>query len=262
MNSYIVDFRTDAQRGIGRKSPRRSGPRDKIDRQILTLVEHLTLFILYDLELHCRRSVANFLVAPRLIQLMRTKSGAIRRRVRLYGIALVEQSFLINIFQKIPQGLDVTIVVSDVRVVHIHPVAHSLGHVLPFGGVFHHLFAAGAVIVLDGNLSPDVVLMYSELLLDANLHRQAMSVPPSAAINLEACLRLIPTNSILYGTGHHMVNARLSIGGRRPLKKNELWGPISQLERFLECVIFLPTFQNFISCRDQIKAFVLFECHD
>ena len=80
---------------------------------------------------------------------MRTQTCPGGRTVGLYGLALVEVALAVDVLEKIPESLDVAVVVGDVRVVHIHPIAYPLGEVAPLGGVLHHLAAAGGVVLFD-----------------------------------------------------------------------------------------------------------------
>ena len=83
----------------------------------------------------------------------RTGSG----RVRLDGIALVEIAFLVQLLEQVPKRLDILVVIRDIGVLQIDPVAHLLGEVGPLGGVFHHLAAAGGIVLIDGDLLADVL---------------------------------------------------------------------------------------------------------
>ena len=58
------------------------------------------------------------------------------------GVAFVEIAFLVKLFKQIPEGLDVLVVVGDVGVVEVHPIAHLFGEGGPLLGVFQHLLTA------------------------------------------------------------------------------------------------------------------------
>ena len=130
----------------------------------------------------------------------------------MYRISLVKESLVIYFFQKIPQSLNVAVVVGDVRIIHIHPVTNPLRHVFPFGSVLHDLLAASLVVLLDGDGGSDVIFVNSEFLLDADFDGKAMGVPTGPSGDLVTCLGLVTADSILDGSGHHMVDSRLSIG--------------------------------------------------
>ena len=83
---------------------------------------------------------------------MGAEPGSCSRRIRLYRIAFVQKALFVYLLQQVPEGFDITVVVSYIRVVHIHPIANPLGKGLPLLGIFHHLLAAGIVVFFYGNL--------------------------------------------------------------------------------------------------------------
>ena len=133
-------------------------------------------------------------------------------RIWLDGVALVEQVLVVELLEQPPQALDVLVVVGNVGVLHVHPVAHLVRKVGPLGGVHHHVLAATAVIVLNGNLGADVFLGDAQFLLHTEFHRQAVCIPTGLALHLEALHGLETTECIFQRTGKYMVNARMSVG--------------------------------------------------
>ena len=94
----------------------------------------------------------------------------------------------------------------------IHPVAHFIGQVGPFLGVFHHLLAAGCVIFVNRNLLADVFLLDAERLFHAQFHWQTVSVPASLTKHLEAVHGLVATHDVFNGARQHMVNTWHTVG--------------------------------------------------
>ena len=148
----IIYVRADTQGGIRRKCPRGRGPCDEEHRKSLATVKFLRLFILDYFELHDCRGILDIAVTARLVKLMGAEPGSSSRRIRLYRIAFVQKALFVYLLQQVPEGFDITVVVSYIRVVHIHPIADSLGKGLPLLGIFHHLLAAGIVVFFYGNL--------------------------------------------------------------------------------------------------------------
>ena len=233
---HIVDVGPYAQRRIGRKGPGSSGPGQEEE-----------ILIPFHLELHGGRSIAHVLVAAGLVEFMGTEAGAVRGRIRLDGISLVQETLVIDFLQKIPQGFDVTVVVGDVRVVHIYPVSYALRHVHPFPGIFHHLLAAGGVVFLHRHFGADIGLGDAQLLFHTQFHRESVGVPAGAAVHLVAGLGLVPADGILDGTGHHMVDARHAVGRRRAFEKDERRGPFADLQRLLKRMNPFPPVQDLFS---------------
>ena len=175
---------------------------------------------------------------------MRTEAGAVCRRIRLNGVALVEQPFVVDFLQEIPQGFNVAVVVGDVRVCHVHPISYALGHVHPLFGIFHHLRAAGGVVFFYRYFGADIRLGDTQLLFHAQFYGQAVGIPTGTAFDLKAGLGLVSANSILDGTGHHMVYARHAVGTGRPFKKDKLRGTLTKLQRLFKRPAPFPSFQH------------------
>ena len=192
---------------------------------------------------------------------MGAESGSCGRGVWLDREALVEETLVVNLLQKIPEGLDVSVVIGDVRVVHVHPVADALSERHPLLCIFHHLGAAGPVVFLHTDLVSDVFLRDAELLLHAQLDRQSVGVPACAAVHLEAGLSLVSADGVLDRAGHYVMDSRHAVGGWRTLEENEFRRTFPHLEGFLESAVLLPSFKHLIAGADQIKTLVLFECH-
>ena len=220
------------------------------------------VFVVDDLELAGHGRVGDILVAARLVELMGAEAGAVGRRIRLDGVTLVKQTLVVDFLQKVPESLDVAVVVGDVRIVHIDPVSHALSHVPPLFGVLHHLRAAGVIVLCYSYLRTDVGLGDSELLLDTEFNRKTVGVPAGAAVDLVAALCLVPADGVLDGAGHHMVDSRLSVCRRRAFKEYELRATFPHLKRFFKRMVLLPPVEDFIPDRNQIQSFVLFECHN
>ena len=142
----IINLRAHAEGGIGRQRPRGCGPGDDI-----TPV----------LQLEQRRAgrVFHIAVATRLVQLMARQACSRHRRIRLNGVALVHIALLVQLFEQVPQRFDIFVVVGDVGVLQIHPIAHLLGQIGPLLGVFHHLAAAGGIVFIDDNLLSDILFL-------------------------------------------------------------------------------------------------------
>ena len=142
---------------------------------------------------------------------MSTKTSTCSRRIRLNRLSLIEKTFIVDLLEEIPESLDITVIISYVRIIHIHPVTYTLCHVHPLGSVLHHLLAASVVIFLNCNLCSDILLRNAEHLLDAKLHWKTMSIPSCATIHLIAALSLVTADSILDRTCHDMVDARHTV---------------------------------------------------
>ena len=102
---------------------------------------------------------------------MGAESRTSGRGIRLDRIALVEQTLLIDLAKEVPERLDVAVIVGDIGVLHIDPVAHTASQLLPFLRVFHDFTATGSIVLIDADLLPDVFLRDAEGLFHTELDR-------------------------------------------------------------------------------------------
>src|SRR4029077_19546446 len=118
---------------------------------------------------------------------------------------------------------------------------HALAEHDPVVDVLVHALAAELVEALDADFVFDLELARdAELLLDLDLDRQAVGVPSSFALDVEALHRLVAREEVLERARENVVRRRLAVGRRRALVKDEAGTSGAQLERFLEGVFLLP----------------------
>ena len=187
---------------------------------------------------------------------MRAEAGAGSGRIRLDGIAFIEQAFVIEVFQQEPQGLDVVVGEGDVGIVEVDPVAHLAGEVVPHVLVFHHFLAAGAVVVVDADLLADVFLGDAEFLLHAEFDGQAVGVPAGLAHHMFAFQGLVAAHHVFDRAGHHMVDARGAVGARRSFEEHKGVVLVAVVKAFLEGVVLFPITADFIGCLCEIQLFI------
>ena len=175
---------------------------------------------------------------------MGTQPRSSGRRVGLDGIALVEIALLVELLEEIPEGLDILVIVGDIRVVQVHPVAHLLGEVGPLACVFHDLAATGGVVFIDGDFLADILFGDTEHLLHAEFDRESVCIPTRLTAYLVALHSLEPAEGILDSTRHDMVNTRHSVSRGRPLKEEELRMSLPCGNTLLEQMFLLPLRQH------------------
>ena len=212
-------------------------------------------------ELSRNSSILHVPIATRLVELVRGQTCSCCWRIRLNGVALVEQVLVVELLKEIPQGLYVLVVVCDVWVLKVNPVAHLVGELRPLVGVHHHILAAGVVIVVHAYLLAYILFGYAERLLHRQLYRQTMSIPSCLALNLIALHGLVSEERILDSTTHHVVYARMSVGRRRTLVENELRTTFLLVYTLMEYIVLLPFFKHLVVCIYKVKAFMFFEFH-
>ena len=259
-DTYIVDVRAYAEGCVRRKSPRRGCPGKNICRDSLA-EEELRLLVTDNCELSHGSGILHVTVAARLVELVGAETCSRCRRIWLDGLSLVEKSLVIDLLEKIPEGLDITVVIRDVRIVHIDPVSHTLSHIHPLCSIFHHLLAAGVIIFLHRDLCSDIFLGDAQHLLHAKLHWKSVGIPSGTTVHLISALGLVAADSVLDGTGHHVVDSRHTVSRRRTLKENEFRCTFSQFKRLLERVVLSPSVQHLVACRHEIKTFIFVKFH-
>ena len=213
LHCHVVNLGSHAERRVAGQGPRSGGPSQDIYRSIRsTLNIQDTLSLVLQLKLRRHGGVLNVAVTAGLVELVGGETGAGSRAVGLYGVTLIEQTFLIELLQEPPQRLDIAVLVGNVGMVEIHPVAHLLTELAPLGGVLHHVSATLVVVVVYAYLLADVLLTDAQSLLHAQLHRQSVSIPTGLARHVETLHRLIAANGVLDSAGQHMVDTRMTIG--------------------------------------------------
>ena len=164
------------------------------------------------LELSRHRGVGHVAVAARLVELVRTQACPRLGRVRLNGVALIEQVFAVQFTQQPPHRLDVLGGVGDVGVFLVDPVAHLLGQAVPHVGVAHDGLAAGGVVVGDADGFADGFFGDSQLFLYAQFDGQPVGVPARTAVDAESLLGFVAAKKVFDGAAHDVVNAGHPVG--------------------------------------------------
>ena len=187
VDSHVVNLRAYAESAVRSQRPGRRRPSEEVGSPPPC---HLRFRILHA-EQGGARCILHVAVATRLVQFVRREASSCGRRIGLNGVALVEQSFLIELLQQPPQRLDVLVIVGDVGIVQVYEIAHLLCQLAPLLRVGHHVLATLLVVVLrrdeTGRLRVvDVGLGNAQSLLHTQLHGQAVGVPTGLALHLEA----------------------------------------------------------------------------
>ena len=258
---HVFDCGTHGQRGVRRQGPWRCGPGEEVEVAFDTFEELLAPGVADHPELRRAGRVLHVAVAARLVQLVGREARSGGRRVGLDGVALVEQALVEELLQQPPQRLDVFVVVGDVRIVHVDPVAHLAREVLPDARELHHRLAARAVVLLDGDLLADVFLGDAELLLDAQFHGQSVSVPSGLAVHEVALLRLVAAEYVLDRAGHDVVDAGHAVCRGGTLVEYERGMALAGRDAFVERVACVPFAEHVGGYACQVEAFILLELH-
>ena len=123
-------------------------------------------------------------------------------------------------FQEPPKGLDITGFIRNIWVLHIYPIAHLVGEVFPFAGKLHHVLTALGIVFSDADLLTNVYFRNTQILLHAQLYREAVRIPSGLALHAITLHRFITTEKIFDRTSHHVMDARVAVSRGRAIIKN------------------------------------------
>ena len=186
---------------------------------------------------------------------MRTKARACGRAVRLDRITFVQQTLVVEAFKHVPHRFDITIFEGDIGMLQISPIAHQPGFFFPQVFVAQHGAAAGGVVFLDGYFFTDVLFRNAEFFFHRKFNGQAVRVPAALTIHAVAFQGLVAAKKVFHRTAHHVVDAGLAIGRRRPFVEYERMSRVALLDGLLEDAFVLPELQDFGVDGREIKVF-------
>ena len=254
-DGHVVDLRTDAESRIRGQRP---GGRRPSEEDGFTMARQLGTWV-DDAELCDARRVLHITITPGLIQLVRTQPRTCSRRIGLDRVALIEEALLIDLAEEVPEGLDIAVVVGDVGVIHVHPVAHEAGELLPLLRVLHHLTATSSIVFVDADLLADIFLRDTEGLLDPELYGQTVGIPAGLTVDAESLHRLVAAEDILDRARHDVVNTRHPVSRGRPFVEDERGRAFAQGKRAGKEVFLLPLIQHLLIDPRELEVIVFRE---
>ena len=114
---------------------------------------------------------------------MGAKPRSCGRTVRLDGIALVKEVFLVKFLEQKPNRLDVLVVIGYIRLVQIDPIPHQPGQFFPFAGVLQDIFTAMPVEFFDRNALSNIIPADAQFLFNLQFHGEAVGIPTAFALD-------------------------------------------------------------------------------
>ena len=81
------------------------------------------------------------------------------------GIPFINQTFIEDFFEQPPYCFHVFVVVGDVGVIHIHPVPHFSGKVIPHIRILHNRFSACIIVFFNRNGLANIFLGNAQFFL-------------------------------------------------------------------------------------------------
>ena len=190
----------------------------------------------------------NFLhVLVALCHLVAAQCGTAAGAVGGNLMTQVEHALVINGLQAPPFTLDIVIMVGNIGVLHIHPVAYLIAHLFPLMEVLPHALLALADEGLNAVLLNLGLAVQTQQLFHFQLHRQAVSIPAGLSGDALALHGPEPGEQILNDPGFNVTDVRLAVGRRGAVKEGEvLAAAVPQLEGLADNVLILPLLGNFM----------------
>ncbi len=133
-----------------------------------------------------------------------------------------------------------------------------MGKICPFLCIFHHFPTTCCIIIIHGYFLPDILFGDAEAFFHAKLNGQSMGVPSCLAFHVKTPHCLISADNILNRAGHHMMNARHTVGGWGAFEKDECGASLTLFHRSLKKRMLIPRAEHlFIDVR-KIKLLAVF----
>ena len=229
----VVELRIDRRRHVARQGPGRRGPHHQLPPRAVGQ----------------RKSDVDALVSDVFIpegQFVARERGTAAGAVRQHPVPAIEQLLLVQLGEQPPDRLDVLVGVGDIGRVVVEPVTGALGELLPVALVLEDALAAEGVELLDA-IGLDVLLpLEAELLLDLELDREAVGVPPRLPGDLPPLGDAEPADEVLDGAAEDVVDPRAAVGRGRTFEEDERRAPGARPLHLLEELLLLPRAEDVV----------------
>ena len=202
LDLHVVGAGPDRGIQVRGEGPGGGGPDDERETRIV-----------HQRQGHVHRGVVHLAVAE--ADLGGREGGAALRPPPHDLLPAVEESLAMEFGERPPDALHVGAPVGDVGVVEVHPVADAGGHLLPVADVAedarHALLDERAhPVLLDAGAAVD-----AELLLDLDLHRQAVGVPAGDPLGVASPHGVEAGEDVLEDPGEDVPVVGTPVRGRR-----------------------------------------------
>ena len=231
---HVVHLGVHRHGRVGHQRPRGGGPHQhvRLTRQRAARQR--------EPDVHGR--VGDVLVA--LCELVVREGGAAAGTVGRHAVVLLQESGREDLLERPPHRLHVLRRHGDVGLIHVHPVAHAVGEFLEVVHVAEHGLAALGVERLHAEVLDVGLAGEAELLLDGELHGQAVAVPARLAVHAVALHGLEAGEQVLEDPRLDVVGARPAVRGGRALVEGPLLTVGGGCQRRVESVCLVPQGQD------------------
>ena len=228
----VVVLRVHAEGKVGRECPRGGGPANEACVRVIREREE---------DVH--RRVAHLTVVQLCLEVR--ERGAATSGEREHLKPAIDEPLVEELLEHPPDGLHVAEIHGLVVVLHVDPAADAPDNVLPFGGVLHDDLSALSVVLRDAHLDYVGSALQTELLIDLELDRQAVSVPTKPAGAVVSSHRRITGHCILHRTSQKMSIMGHARRERGTIVEGVLWKTLGLLKGLLESVDLIPVIEDF-----------------
>ena len=244
---YIGLFRVYAESHVGGKRPGSRGPCQDVG--ILT----------YDFEFCDSGTFFDIFIA--LSHLMAGKRGTAARTVGNDLVALIEKTFLPDLFQSPPLRLDEVILVSNVRMLHVGPETNGVGEILPHAFVLPYALFTVFDKGLHSVLLDLLFSVQTQHFLYFQLYRKSVGIPACFTGNHFSLHRLVARDHVFDDTGLYVADVRFSVSGRRSVVEGVGLTFFTVVDTLLKDVVFFPEFFHFFLAFHKIHTCEDFVIH-
>ena len=244
----VVFFRVHAQGDVGRQRPGRGRPGEEPGMVLPLAAEADEHGGLFDVFIPLRH-------------LVRGERRAAARAVRDDLVPLVQESLFPDLFQRPPDRFDIVVVIGDVRVLHIRPVADPFGHLFPLALVLPHALLALLDEGLDAVLFDILLAVHAQRLFHFQLDGQAVRIPARLAQDVAALHGLVAGDDVLHDAGEDMPDVRLAVGRRGAVVKGKFLSALALFDALFKDALLFPELDDFFLSADEIHRRVYFFIH-
>ena len=161
-------------------------------------------------------------------------------------MALVQKALFIYGLERPPFGFYIIIVIGNVGVFHIGPVAHAVAHLLPFCLVFPNGFLALGDERLHAVGFYLLFAVKPQHFFNLQLNRQPVRIPAGLAQHVVTLHGAVAGDNVLHGAGEYVAYVRLAVCRGRAVVKG-IGGPaLSQLAAFFKYAVLLPELEDLL----------------
>ncbi len=205
-------------------------------------------------EPHVDRRFGDLAVRVGLTELVARQRGSAPPAIRHDLEALVDEVAVPHLAEQPPDAFDVVVRERPVRVGGVDPHADAGRERGPVLDVALYGLAAPLVEGLDPVVDDLVLVRDPERLLDLDLDREAVTVPPTLAGDVPAAHGVEARVEVFERTRPYVVNAGSGVGGRRALVEHPLGCVFATTEALAKRVLSTPAFENARFESDEVEG--------